>query len=101
MGVRATFVYIEFTDALAVPIKDGFSSTEAKARMFSIALRHDAHTRKYRVTTSDDSGWELTLVEDLKPTRHIHFDDWHRVERALKTVQLEVRDLTDKGWQVV
>ena len=69
--------------------------------MFSIALRHDAHTRKYRVTTSEESGWELTLVEDLKPTRHIHFDDWHRVERALQTLQLEVIDLTSKGWQVV
>jgi hypothetical protein len=28
--------------------------------MFSIALRHDEHTRKYRVTASPSSGWELT-----------------------------------------
>jgi hypothetical protein len=68
--------------------------------MFSIALRHDQHTRKYRVTPARESGWELTLTEDLKPTRHVHFDDWHRVERALETVQQEVMELTAKGWHV-
>jgi hypothetical protein len=68
--------------------------------MFSIALRHDEHTRKYRVTTSQPSGWELTLTEDTKPTRHVHFDDWHRVERALATVQLEIEKLTEEGWRI-
>ena len=68
--------------------------------MFSIALRHDEHTRKYRVTASQLSGWELTLTEDTKPTRQIHYDDWHRVERALLTWQLEIEELTGKGWQV-
>jgi len=68
--------------------------------MFSIALRHDEHTRKYRVTASQLSGWELTLTEDTKPTRQMHYDDWHRVERALLTWQLEIEELTGKGWQV-
>jgi hypothetical protein len=69
--------------------------------MFSIALRHDEHTRKYRVTASQPSGWELTLTEDTKPTRQVHYDDWHRVERAMLTWQLEIDQLTEKGWQVV
>ena len=69
--------------------------------MFSIALRHEQHTRKYRVTPSHESGWELTLTEDLKPTRHVHFDDWHRVERAVATLELEIRALRDEGWQQV
>jgi len=68
--------------------------------MFSIALRHDEHTRKYRMTASQLSGWELTLTEDTKPTRQIHYEDWHRVERALLTWQLEIEELTGKGWQV-
>jgi hypothetical protein len=68
--------------------------------MFSIALRHAEHTRKYNVVTSQASGWDLTLTEDLKPTRQVHYDDWHRVERALATLQLEVRELTAKGWHV-
>ena len=69
--------------------------------MFSIALRHDEHTRRYRVTAAPESGWELTLTEDLKPTRHIHYDDWHRVERALATLQLEILELREHGWRVV
>ena len=68
--------------------------------MFSIALRNDEHTRKYRVTPAQQFGWELTLTEDLKPTRHVHYDDWPRVERALATVQLEVQQLTERGWRV-
>jgi hypothetical protein len=68
--------------------------------MFSIALRHAEHTRKYRVSASHVSGWDLTLVEDLRPTRHVHYDDWHRVERAVATLELEVKELTAKGWLV-
>ena len=68
--------------------------------MFSIALRHREHTRKYHVSPSPPGGWELTLTEDLKPTRHVHFDDWHRVERALATLQMEVMELTARGWHV-
>ena len=68
--------------------------------MFAIALKHDQHTRDYRVTVSQPSGWQLTLTEDLKPTRQVHYEDWHRVERALQTLQLEVNALTAKGWHV-
>jgi hypothetical protein len=68
--------------------------------MFSIALRHAEHTRKYRVSPSDTSGWDVILLEDLQPVRQVHYDDWHRVERAVATLQLEVRELTAKGWLV-
>jgi hypothetical protein len=90
---------MEFTHPGLVTIKD-YGSQEAN-RMLSIALRHDEHTRKYRVGASQPYGWELTLTEDTKPTRHVHFDDWHRVERALLTVQLEIEKLTEEGWRVV
>ena len=68
--------------------------------MYSIALRQAEHTRKYHVSQSNVSGWDLTLHEDLRPTRQVHYDDWHRVERAMATLQLEVRELTAKGWCV-
>ena len=68
--------------------------------MFSIALRHADRTRNYRVSTSQPSGWDLTLIEDLKPIRHVHYDDWHRVERAIGTLQIEVNELREKGWHV-
>ena len=68
--------------------------------MFSIALRHNQHTREYAVSVSQASGWELTLQEDLERTRQVHFDDWHRVERAVAVVRLEVEGLTARGWRV-
>jgi hypothetical protein len=68
--------------------------------MFCIALRHDQHTREYAVSASQPSGWELTLQEDLQRTRSVHFEDWHRVERAVAVVRLEVEDLTARGWRV-
>ena len=68
--------------------------------MFSIALRHDQHTREYAVSASEPSGWELTLREDLERTRRVHFDDWHRVERAVAVVRLEVEGLTARGWRI-
>ena len=68
--------------------------------MFSIALRHDQHTREYAVSPSPTSGWELTLQEDFERTRRVHFEDWHRLERAVAVVRLEVRDLTERGWRV-
>jgi hypothetical protein len=68
--------------------------------MFSIALRHEQHTRQYAVFVSRNSGWELTLQEDRERTRRVHFEDWHRVERALAVVRLEIQDLTARGWRV-
>jgi hypothetical protein len=68
--------------------------------MFSIALRHEHHTREYAVSASQPSGWELTLQEDLERTRRVHFEDWHRVERAVAVVKREVEDLTARGWHV-
>jgi hypothetical protein len=68
--------------------------------MFSIALRHEQHTRQYAVSTSQPSGWELTLQEDLERTKRVHFEDWHRVERAVAVVRLEIEELTSRGWHV-
>jgi hypothetical protein len=68
--------------------------------MFAIALRRERHTREYVVSASDRSGWELTMQEDLHRTRHVHYEDWHRVELALAVVQHEVRELIARGWRV-
>ena len=68
--------------------------------MFSIALRHEQHTRQYAVSASQPSGWELTLQEDRERIKRVHFEDWHRVERAVAVVRLEVEDLTARGWRV-
>jgi hypothetical protein len=69
--------------------------------MYSIALRHHDHTRQYQISPAQRSGWELTLQEDRRYTRQVHYEDWHRVERALAAVRHEVDRLTESGWQVV
>jgi hypothetical protein len=68
--------------------------------MLSIALRHEQHTRQYAIAPSQPSGWEFTLQEDLERTKSVHFEDWHRVERAVAVLKLEVEDLTARGWTV-
>jgi hypothetical protein len=68
--------------------------------MFSIELRREQHTRQYAVSPSQPSGWVLTLQEDRERTRSVHFEDWHRVERAVAVVKLEVESLTASGWRV-
>jgi hypothetical protein len=68
--------------------------------MFSIALRREQHTRQYAVSASQPSGWELTLQEDLERVKSVHFEDWHRVERAVAVVRLEIEGLTATGWRI-
>ena len=68
--------------------------------MLSIALRREEHTRQYAVSPSQPSGWELTLLEDLERIKQVHFEDWHRVERAVAVVRLEIEELRSRGWRV-
>jgi hypothetical protein len=68
--------------------------------MFSIDLRQADRTRKYAVSPSEASGWDLTLQEDLQRTRQVHYEDWHRVERAMAVLELEVSQLTAHGWRI-
>jgi hypothetical protein len=68
--------------------------------MLSIALRREQHTRQYAVSASQPSGWELTFQEDLERIKSVHFEDWHRVERAVAVVKLEVEGLTATGWRI-
>jgi len=40
----------------------------------------------------------VTLEQEGELTRHV-YHDWHRVERAMALFQLEVGQLTQRGWQ--
>jgi hypothetical protein len=68
--------------------------------MFSISLRHATRTRHYSIAALATSGWEVTLEDEGELTRHV-YHDWHRVERALALFQLEVSELTARGWEPV
>ncbi len=67
--------------------------------MFSICLRHADQMRRYSIS-GHSGGWEITSAENDTLTRHVHYHDWHRVERVLALFRREVADLTAQGWQV-
>lgn len=66
--------------------------------MFTISLRKADHTRTYSIARLDPAGWEVTLEHEGELTRHV-YHDWHRVERALALFEMEVGQLTERGWQ--
>ena len=68
--------------------------------MFSITLRKAEKTRRYSISSLGHSGWEVTQEREGE-TRHVFYDDWHRVERALAIFRLEVSELTARGWQEI
>jgi len=46
------------------------------------------HTTRVTVER-DQSGWQLREVRDNTLVRHLHYRDWHRVERAMRSFELE------------
>ncbi len=51
--------------------------------MFALTLRQADHERRYSIVRTGVLGWEVRLEEDSKLQRLDHYQDWHRVERAL------------------
>jgi hypothetical protein len=68
--------------------------------MLDRRLRHAGRVRRYSVSPTDSSGWEVKLEEDRMLRRHDLYQDWHRVERAMLRIELEVSELTARGWQI-
>ncbi len=75
--------------------------SEAVVPMFSVDLHRADHTRHYSIRPLVGSGWEVRIEQDCELTRRACYRDWHRVERALASFRLEVRELTSRGWAVV
>lgn len=68
--------------------------------MYEKCLHHDGHTRRFAVA-ENGGAWEVRTEEDSQLVRKVRYDDWHRVERALQTIRLEVMSLQDEGWVLV
>jgi hypothetical protein len=66
--------------------------------MFSVVLRKAEQVRRYAITNRQSGGWQVTFELEGK-TRQVHYNDWHRVERALAMVKLEVNELIAHGWR--
>jgi hypothetical protein len=67
--------------------------------MVSIVLRNAALTRRYSISPHGDAGWEVILEREGELPHHVWYRDWHRVERTLAIIRLEVSELTSRGWQ--
>jgi hypothetical protein len=69
--------------------------------MFSRELTLAGHTRSFVVTPLQAEGWEIRVEEDSRLLRRSHYTDWHRVERALASLEREVAALTAGGWRMI
>jgi hypothetical protein len=68
--------------------------------MFSRQLILAGHTRSFVITSSHAEGWEMRVEEDSRVLRRTRYTDWHRVERALASLEREVEALTARGWRM-
>ena len=66
--------------------------------MYALSLRYADHVRHYSISAGS-TGWEVKLEEDRTLRRLDHYQDWHRVERAMALFEREVLDLTSRGWR--
>ena len=64
---------------------------------FSRKLQYLEHTRRYLIATTDE-GWEVREERDSEVVRQDRYQDWHRVERARRSITIELRDLRARGW---
>ena len=61
-------------------------------------LRYLEQTRRYSIAPTD-SGWEVREERDRQVVRREHYRDWHRVERARRSIANELAALRKKGWR--
>ena len=65
--------------------------------MFEMRVRHEGRTRRFEVR--EQAGvWEVSTEEDSRVVRKVQYSDWHRVERAMMSIRLEVSALEQQGW---
>ena len=67
---------------------------------FTQTLQLQNETRRYSIVTTDD-GWEVREERDSQLVRQAHYQDWHRVERARRSIANALDDLRIQGWAEV
>ena len=86
-----------FTQRLHLGVR-GRSTDRAAQNMYTRSLRKAAHIRRFSITSTEASGWEVRYEQDSNVIRSIRYDDWHRVERARMTFAREAALLEESGW---
>ena len=71
--------------------------------MFSLDKRLRTPTADASVFHSprQQAGWEVREERDSEVVRRMQFQDWHRVERARRSIAIELDALQRKGWSEV
>jgi len=66
--------------------------------MYTRRFQKATHTRKFSITSTGASGWEVRDEQDSHVIRWVRYRDWHRVERARMAFALEAEQLEASGW---
>ena len=67
---------------------------------FDKQLKYHDNTRRYSIAATD-AGWEVREERDSKIVKKVQYQDWHRVERARRSITIELNDLQRNGWSEV
>jgi hypothetical protein len=67
--------------------------------MYKRIFRKATHTRRFTISDTGSSGWEIRDEQDSHILRWTHYHDWHRVERARMVFAREALRLGDAGWE--
>jgi hypothetical protein len=67
---------------------------------FDKSLRYLDNTRRFSIAATA-SGWEVREERDSQIVRKVEYKDWHRVERARRSIAIQLDDLHKQGWSEV
>jgi len=67
--------------------------------MFAKELTQAGHTKRFSVSDAGSAGWEVLEEQDSHVVRRVCYTDWHRVERAVLMLSLQVSELQENGWR--
>jgi hypothetical protein len=73
--------------------------TPVLQRVFSSRLTDGSHVWRFDVERAPAEGWRVREERDAKVVRQVTYEDWHRVELAIRGFAIEAAELTRHGWR--
>jgi hypothetical protein len=65
---------------------------------FQKSVKHEEQTRSYSIAATD-AGWEVREEHNGAVVKRVQHKDWHRVERARRSIAIELAALRNEGWR--
>jgi hypothetical protein len=66
--------------------------------MYARILSNADHVRRFSISQTAGTGWDVRDEQDSHVLRAAHYTDWHRVDRARMCFAREAAELTRSGW---